>query len=136
MHNSRKVFLLDQEPRCILADYENGPNPKTCEFKTNDMSIKVDDYIVVPTNTRHGMTVCKVVKVDVEPNLDCESEMYWVVSRIDTTNFDNVTQQEQSFLTAAASAEKRRKKEQLKKDFLADIDSDIKVIEYNSTPKS
>jgi len=122
MHDSRKVFLLDEEPRCILATYEEGENASRTEFKTWDQDIQVDDFIVVPSGTRHDMTVVKVVKVDVEPNLESSHKMDWVVCKIDRAAFEDTTQREATFLNAARKAEKLRKKQQMREDFLRDVD--------------
>ena len=137
MHDSRKVFLLDTEPRCILATYEKGDNAQTTEFKTWDDDIKVDDYVTVPTETRHKMTVVKVVEVDVEAILDSEAPMGWIVGVVDTTAFDETASQEKEFLEAARSAEKTRRKAQLKKDFLQDVDTtQFSAISHSPNPET
>lgn len=128
MHDSRKVFLLENEPRCITAAYEADENAPASEFKTFDPDIEVNDYIIVPTNSRHKMTVCRVHSVDVEPNLDCSAEMLWVIGIVNRSAYEGTLQSEDAFIDAARSAERRRKKKQLKEDILADIDANIKVI--------
>lgn len=136
MHNSRKVFLLedDKEPRCILAAYETGETAHTTEFKTFDQSIKVDDYILVPSGTRHRMTVCKVHSIDVEPTLDTDEKIDWVVGTIDQSNYQDTIEQEQVFIDAVKSAEKAALKKKLREDFLANVDtSGMGIIEHQST---
>ena len=44
--------------------YKEVVNPSGF-VNTGDKAIKIADYVVVPTATRHGMTVVKVVDVDV-----------------------------------------------------------------------
>lgn len=122
MHESRKVFLLDREPRCILAAYEAVEGAPTKEFKTFDEDIQVDDYIVVPTDTRHNMTVCKVREVDVEPDLESNEGVAWVIARIDREGYERALQSEQKFIDAVRVAERRRKKAQLREDFVSEID--------------
>lgn len=125
MHDSRKVFLLDDEPRCVLCTYEaDTPTQKasSTEFKTWDSNIKVGDYVVVPTDTRHCMTVVKVVDVDVEPNIESHAKMDWIIGTVDRHDFEAIVAQERRFLDAARSAEKARKKKELKEAFLADVD--------------
>lgn len=133
MHSSRKVFLLDNEPRCVLATYDkdndNYKKAKRTEFKTFDDTVEVDDLVVVKTDTRHGYTVVKVVEVDVEPELDSSEEINWVVSKVDTVAYAGIVKHERSFLDAAAKAEKKRRKAQLKADFLADVDTSTMLIE-------
>lgn len=128
MHDSRKVFLLETEPRCVTAAYDAGEDASTTEFKTFDLDIKTDDYVIVPTNCRHKMTVCKVHAVDVEPDLDSSAEMRWVIGVVDQSAFKATFASERQFIDAARSAERRRKKTQLREDFLADIDDDMKVL--------
>lgn len=128
MHDSRKVFLLEGELRCITAAYEAGDDARTTEFKTFDAAIAVDDYIIVPTDTRHEMTVCKVHKVDVEPDLDSGGEMLWVIGKISLAGHEATVASEERFIAAARSAERSRRMKQLKEDILADVDTNIKVI--------
>lgn len=133
MHNSRKIFLTDKEPRCILTSYENVENAPTKEYKTYDTSIEAGDYVVIPTDTRHNMTVVKVEEVDVEADLDSDEPVSWVICKADRTEFERVTKVENTFLTGVRSAEKKRRKEQLRQDFLSDVDeSAIAALEDQS----
>ena len=128
MHNSRKVFLLENEPRCVLGAYEAGENPPLSEFKTFDGDIGVGDLVIVQSDTRHKMTVVKIAQVDIEPNLDSGSVMHWVVGKVDVDAFNETIKSESKFLDAARRAEKARRKEQLRKDFLQDVDdSSLKI---------
>lgn len=128
MHDSRKVFLLEDEPRCIKASYEAGDDAKTTEFKTFDTDIGVGDFIIVPTDTRHEMTVCKVTEVGVEPNLDTGAAMLWVIGKVDLSAHKATLDSEKTFVDAARSAERRRKKGQLREALLADVPTDMKVL--------
>lgn len=121
MHDSRKVFLLDTEPRCVLCSYESHEGAPRTEFKTWDTDIKVGDYVVVPTDTRHHMTVVRVEEIDVEPNLESNERMHWIVDVVDKSAFDRTANQEREFLNAARAAEKQKKKEALKEAFLANV---------------
>lgn len=106
MHDSRKVFLLENEPRCITATYEEGDDAPVTEFKTFDPDIAVDDFVIVPTDTRHRMTVCKVRSVDVEPNLDTEAKMLWVIGSVDCSAYEKTLSSEGQFIGAARAAER------------------------------
>ena len=135
MHNSRKVFLLPdgQEPRCILATYESSENAPQTEFKTFDASIEVDQYIVVPSTTRHHMTTCKVVEVDVEPELDTDVKIDWVMGIIDQSSFLETSAKEQEFINAVKSAEKAALKKKLREDMLAGVDtSNMGILEHKT----
>lgn len=136
MHDSRKVFLLPEEPRCILASYQPKPNGQDYEpedigdgdyslkeLKTFDVDTKPGDYVVVPTGTRHRMTVMRVEFVDMEPDLNSDKEMLWAVGRVDKTSHDDILRKEREFIQQARAAERKRQKEQLRKDFLAEMDT-------------
>lgn len=130
MHDSRKVFLLDKEPRCVLATYEEHEGAERTEFKTWDQNIEEGDFVVVPTSTRHHMTVVKVVEVDVEPDLDCPSKMDWIVGVVDQSEFLKNAKQEERFIEMTRKAEKARRKRELKEAFLHDVDTtDIRQLE-------
>ena len=129
MHESRKIFLTDAEPICILATYEDHEDANKTALKTYDETLAVDDYIVVPSATRHEMTVMKIVEVGVEPNLDSNSKIDWVIGKIDRTPYEKLLSQEGDFLSRARKAEKKRKKEQMREDFLAGMeDEDLKML--------
>ena len=61
MNYSTAIFLISDEVRAINVTYERDGDAKRTLFKTFSKTIKIDDYVVVETNTRHHMTVCKVV---------------------------------------------------------------------------
>ena len=133
MHNSRKVFLLEgnKEPRCVLAAYLATEKADTTEFKTFNPTIRVDDYVVVPSSTRHNMTVCKICEVDVEPTLDTDDKIDWIVCTIDRSSYMDTIKQEGIFIDAVKEAEKASLKKKLREDFLANVDvSDLKIVEY------
>ena len=128
MHDSRKVFLLDPEPRCILATYEPDPDPTfssskpiRTEFKTFDETIEVDDYIVVPTNTRHNMTVMKVVEGDVDADFESDGKIDWVVAKTSDAVYQDLLAQEKKILDVVKAAKEKRLKAQQKADFLDGI---------------
>lgn len=124
MNYSKAVFLISDDVRAVMATYEKDepdrPAARTM-FKTFDRKIKVDDYVVVPTNTRHHMTVCKVVEVDVEPDLEAGADLEWVVGVVDRADFQKIKSQEGDAIAKIKSAEKRRKREELRKTLLDDV---------------
>lgn len=136
MHSSRKVFLLPdgEEPRCVVGIYEPdrpGFTAKRTEYKTFDKLLKVDDYIVVPSDTRWNMTTCKIVAVDVEPALDTEDEINWVMGSIDQSSYLATIKQEENFITAVRVAEKKALKKELRKTLFDNLDtSGMMTIEH------
>lgn len=140
MNYSTAIFLISDQARGVLVTYEKDENGKKSErtfFKTLNPKIKVDDYVVVPTNTRHHMTVCKVAEVDVEPDFSAPKDVEWIVGVVDPANFEDLKAQEADAIAKIKSAEKRRMREELREKLLADIGSDIKALPiYSSTEKT
>lgn len=120
-NQSTAVFLINDKTRAILATYEEGDSAKRTMFKTFDSEIDVDDLIIVPTDTRHKMTVCKVVEVDVDVDFNSPTRVEWVVSKIDTSEYEDVVRREKDALKTIRSAEVRREREKLKEALLADL---------------
>jgi len=88
---STAVFLVNEAARCIMCSYTPDDNDKTCKpkmFKTVDQSIKVGEYVVVPTESRHKMTVVKVVETDVSFDIDWEGEMDAVICKVDRSAYE------------------------------------------------
>lgn len=126
MNNSTIVLLINDNARAIKATYEDGHAPGI--FKTLDQTIAVDDLIVVETNTRHGMTVCKVTEVDVDVDFDATAEVKWIVHRIDASAYNDILEQEKDAIAAVHSAERRRKKEMLRDSLFADHQEKLKAL--------
>ena len=90
---SKAIFLFaEDDARALLVDYqpkiENaGPDadPRHRDnwkmVKTLDPDIKKGDFVVVETDTRWGMTVVRVCETDVEPDLDEDEPIKWVVGK-------------------------------------------------------
>lgn len=114
MNQSTIVFLINDEVRAVRASYEDGVGANDYTFKTFDPLIAVDDLVVVPTDTRHKMTVVKITEVDIEMDLDTDIEIKWIVSRIDQTAHDETLAMEKDAITAVRSAERARKKDELR----------------------
>ncbi|QDP64882.1 MAG: hypothetical protein Unbinned5081contig1001_39 [Prokaryotic dsDNA virus sp.] len=127
MDNSTIVLLINDDARVIRGQYEDGG--KITNFKTLDQGIKVDDMIVVESSTRHGMTVVKVVETDIDINFDTETDVRWVVQKIDTKNFATVLDQEKEAIATVQSAERRRKKEALRKSVFAEAEDRINTLQ-------
>jgi predicted Mrr-cat superfamily restriction endonuclease len=121
MNYSTAVFLINDAARAVYATYEADDKtaPKTL-FKTFDKTIAVGDYVVVPTNTRHKMTVCKIIEVDVDFDLGTTDELAWVIGKVDKAMFQKTLDQEAVAIAAIKSAELRKKREELRTALFAD----------------
>lgn len=127
MNYSTAVFLINDHVRAVMAVYEDGDRSKM--FKTLDASIKVDDYVVVPTDTRLKLTVCKIVEVDdVEPDFDSSVSVPWVVGKIAMEDHEALLAQEKEALDTIRQAEKRRKRDELKASIFAAQADKIKAL--------
>lgn len=128
MNYSTAIFLISDQARAVLVTYEQGENAARILYKTLDPRIKVDDFVVVPTDTRHHMTVCKVVEVDVEPDFDTRDDVKWIIGVVDTADFEDLTRQENDAIAKIKSAEKRRKRAELREALIADAEDDLKAL--------
>ena len=130
MNYSTAVFLINDKVRAIACTYEED-GPKTI-FKTLNAEIGVDDLVIVPTNTRHMMTVCKVTAVDVDVDYDSSTQMSWIIDTVDTTDYDVVLGQEAQAIEAVKSAEKRRRKDELRAAVFKDQEESMKSLAITS----
>lgn len=131
MNLSTAVFLINDNARAIMVTYESHENAAKTMFKTFDKSIKADDYVVVPTDTRHKLTVCKVAEVDVDVDFDCSAQVAWIVGRVDVADVNEIKTQEDLAINAIKAAEKLKKKRELQESMnalLAVTGSDIKLL--------
>jgi len=114
MNYNTAIFLINDNVRAIKVTYETGDNAPREMFKTFDKSIKVDDYVVVPTTTRHNLTVCKVVEVDIDDWMDTSKPIEWIVGRVDVADANYIKDQETLAIAKIKEAEKLKRKRELK----------------------
>lgn len=128
MNYTTAVFLINKHVRAIKATYEAPDNAPRTIFKTLDPDISVGDFVIVPTDTRHNMTVCKVVECDVDVDFDSNVAMAWIIGKVDRAPYELTLSQEAQAVQAIKSAELRKKREDLAKSVLADKLADIKSL--------
>ncbi len=122
MNYSTAIFLISDEARAMMLSYEDHEGAKRTLFKTLDPKIKVDDYVTVPTDTRHEMTVCKVMEVDVEPDFDTTDKVEWIIGVVDRVNFEQIEAQENAAIATIKKAENKRRRAELRLDLIVDAD--------------
>ena len=127
MNYTTAVFLINDKVRAIRAVYEATEGASSSIFKTLDQSLKKDDLIVVPTNTRHKMTICKVIDVDLDIDFDSPQPIEWVVAVVDKAAYAVLLEQEAQAVQVIKSAEVRKKREDLKAAMLADIKNETLI---------
>ena len=128
MNYSTAVFLINKYVRAVLATYESEDSAKRTMFKTLDPTIAVGDFVIVPTDTRHKMTVCKIVETDVDVDFDSHALIGWVVGKVDQGGYNTVLAQERDAIDAIKSAELRKKRQDLRDNMLADSLAYIKAL--------
>lgn len=123
MNYSLSVFLINDNVRAIACTYEQDapdrPAGRTI-FKSLDATLKAGDFVVIPTDTRHKLTVVKIVETDVDVDYDSHDQMTWIVGKVDLTDHELVLRQEAEAITSIKSAEKRKKQDELRKALIID----------------
>ena len=131
MNYSTAVFLINAEVRAILGTYEvddeNKKAPRTL-FKTLDKTVRVGDFVIVPTETRHKMTVCKVVETDVDVDFDSVACINWLIGKIDRALYELTLSQEADAIAVIKSAEKTKKRNELRDAMLADSSEALRAL--------
>lgn len=127
MNYSTAIFLINKAVRAVRVSYDQDakdgggkPAGNLQIFKTFDPTITPGDFVIVPTDTRWNMTVCRVEEVDVEVDLEASARVGWLIGRVNRGDYDAVVAEEEAAISAIKSAEKRRKQEELIASLIAD----------------
>lgn len=116
MNLTAAIMLVNKDVRPVRVVYDpdvpkhNDPNRL---FKTLDPDLKVDDYVVVRTSTRHGFTVAKVSEVGFRVNFDSPQDYDWVVGKVDVDVYKQMVEQEKQVVERIGNAEENRKRAEL-----------------------
>jgi len=120
---STAVMLFNSDIRAIKVSYD--PNDKLSSgavksytFKTLDPDIQVGDYVAIPTDSRHNITVGRVEEVDAEIDFDSSLEIKWIVSRVPYTEYQSILADEQTWIAQMKKAQNLKKKEDIKNSML------------------
>lgn len=124
MNHSTAIFLVNPDVRAVWVSYEvdkdgKGVSPFT-PFKSLDHTLAKGNYVVVPTNTRHSQTVCRVEEVEIDFPLDYSALVQWVVQKVDWAAYSSIVEMELAAIEKIKSAEKRRAREELASKLRAD----------------
>ena len=128
MNYTTAIFLINKDVRAILVNYEPHAPDRVTMFKTLDKTIKKDHYVIVPTHTRHNMTVSKVIEVDVDVDFDNAAPVEWIVARVDRHQYEVTLSQEGDAIAVIKSAEKTKKRNELAAALLADSKDALKAL--------
>jgi len=125
MNNSTAIFLINPAVRVVKATYTDGEAPGV--FKTLDQGLVKDDLILVQTNTRHKLTVCKIVEVDVDFDPDTTETITWVFGKVDMGPINSLIAAEESAVKRIKTKQLERKRAEMARDMAAD-DDEIKKL--------
>ncbi len=131
MNYTTAVFLINPDARAVQCTYdekEGGAKLQSYTFKTIDKSIKVGDLVVVPTATRHCMTVVKVVETDIDIDVDTPHEIKWVVGKVDLMTHQALLDMEAEAITKIKAAEMQKKRKELAATLAANTSLDLTLL--------
>jgi len=114
MNYSTAVFLINDDVRAVACTYEEGDRATRTIFKTMDKTIKPDDFVIVPTDTRHKMTVVKVAAIVEDVDLDSSTQMAWIIGKVERHDFEALLEMEREAIETIKAAEIRKKKKAMR----------------------
>lgn len=118
MNYSTAVMLINKSIRAVKGQYdpEVATNRSVSIFKTLLQDLKVDDYVVVESGTRHGITTVKITELDCTVDFDSGTEVKWVVQKIDMDAHKKITDMEKQAIDAIKKGEMRKRREDILKN--------------------
>lgn len=131
MHHSKSVMLFNDKIRAIVVQYDPQDTRlqvNLTQFKTLDQSIKKDDLVIVPTQTRHGMTVVKVLEADVDVDFEDGNPISWIVGKVDVVAYEAVLAEEKKAIDIIRASELRKKRETMRLNMGEMMDEDLKKL--------
>lgn len=121
MNYSTSVMLVNASIRAMKTIYEpdTGNIKQTgYAFKTLDPTLKVGDLVLVPTNTRFGFTVNKIIEADVDVDFDSNIEFKWIAAKVDLTDYENTLAMESEAIALIKKGELRKRRETIMQNTL------------------
>lgn len=124
MNYSSAIFLVNDAARAIAISYDVEPDGKGKRpftvFKSLDPSLAVGQYVTIPTDTRHGMTVVRIEEVNVDVDQASPVQLQWIIGPVQTDTYKAILAQEASGIAKIKSAEKLAAQKELRAKLLAD----------------
>lgn len=127
-NNSTKIFLINNTTRAMYGCYEPGDNAPREIFKTLDPTIKVGDFVVVESNTRHNITIVKIIEVDIEIDIHSSIQVKWIVDKIDTQDYQKTLGQEAEAIGVLRAIELKKQREAVQNALYGDAFEQIKKL--------
>ena len=139
MQNDKILFVINDAARAVKLNYDPlevraSGEVSTSLGKTLDHTLEVGDFVVVESDTRHGITVAKIVEVDVDVDVESSTPIRWIFQKIDNEQREGVLAAEAEAQRQVREVELRRKRERLRKAMFDD-DANVKKLELAQAPK-
>lgn len=126
------AFIVHENLRAVTLQYD--PDDAGVSMgKTFDADIKSGDLVTVTAGTRHGVTIAKVVDVDVDVDPTTTREFRWVGQVIDNDVIADLEETEKNMLDAIKASARKKQQRELRASFLADADDDVLSV-INAAP--
>lgn len=132
MNYSTAIFLINTKARAIYGIYNPDEPHKKTLYKTLDANIQVDDFVLVQTDTRHKMTVVKVVECDVDFDLESSTKVSWILAKIDLSIAEKLMALEETAIAQIKKAELRQKRDSLRDALFKDHTETLRTLEIAS----
>lgn len=139
MNFSTAIFIINDSVRAIEVTY--APEDQKAKvglsadgkvrkgvFKTLDTSIKVGDFVVIPTSTRWQMTVCKVSAVNVDIDLESPALIEWAIGKVDLADYESNKKQEAQAVEIIRDADIADKRKKLREKLAANTLDNLKAL--------
>ena len=130
MNYSTAVMLINPNIKAVRVTYEPDVQGQSLKqrytFKTLDHSLRKGDYVTIPTDTRHEITVAQVDETDVEVDFDSDIQLKWVIGKVDVEAAKTIKAEELKWIEQLKASEKRKKQEEIKKNLL-DMYKDVEM---------
>lgn len=143
MHDSNRIFLASDTVRAVKGIFEtdtnNQPTAKREYFKTFNTTLKVGDLVNVETSTRHGVSVIKIVEIDVDIDIESNEPTRWILGRVETAEYEKFKTMEGDMVSEMKKAELKAKRDDMREKVMgrhADIlaNSAIAQIGHDAVP--
>lgn len=120
--------MVNKDLKAVIVSYEDGGRKQTMK-KTFIQDLKVGEYVLVRTGTRHNATVCRVERINVNVDYSSTEEVGWVASRVDLEEFDRLEKLEEEVLFIIQNAERRAVEEEMRAKIQAQCGPELAALQ-------
>lgn len=133
MNLSASPMLIDKRVRPVRVEYDpdNFKNNNFGRlFMTLDNGLMKDDLVIVPTGTRHGFTIGKVVDVGFPVDFTSPDKWDWIGGKFDKASYDNILEGAKKIIARVAVSQEDKMRNELRDALgIASVDfSDVQLI--------